>query len=168
MVGAGISDGDELVVDRSITPVDGNVVVAIVDGELTIKRLRLQHGRVRLVAENPEYLNVLVELFAELPLSLGKSVVHPRFKLQILVVLQRVVFFNEDPEEPVLSVRVVLWPVVVVFQATLVLLAARCAGSRQGGGPGRKSSDGTAAAAFLQLLVETFRDPGRQRRAGGR
>jgi hypothetical protein len=45
---AGISDGDELVVDRSLTPVDGNVVIAIVDGELTIKRLRLEHGCVRL------------------------------------------------------------------------------------------------------------------------
>lgn len=38
MDGAGISDGDELVVDRSRAPVDGNVVVAIVDGELTMKR----------------------------------------------------------------------------------------------------------------------------------
>lgn len=66
MVGAGISDGDELVVDRSITPADGNVVVAIVDGELTIKRLRLEHGRVRLVAENPEYPDVVIPELAEL------------------------------------------------------------------------------------------------------
>lgn len=66
MVGAGISDGDELVVDRSLTPVDGNVVVAIVDGELTIKRLRLEHGSVRLVAENPEYPDVVIPELAEL------------------------------------------------------------------------------------------------------
>lgn len=44
---AGISDGGEMVVDRSITPADGNIVVAIVDGELTIQRLRLEHGSVR-------------------------------------------------------------------------------------------------------------------------
>jgi DNA polymerase V len=66
MDGAGISDGDELVVDRSLTPVDGNVVVAIVDGELTIKRLRLEHGHVRLAAENPEYRDVVIPELAEL------------------------------------------------------------------------------------------------------
>ncbi|MGY4541229.1 DNA polymerase V [Arthrobacter sp. UYNi723] len=66
MDGAGISDGDELVVDRSLTPVDGNVVVAIIEGELTIKRLRLEHGRVRLAAENPAYPDVVVPELAEL------------------------------------------------------------------------------------------------------
>jgi DNA polymerase V len=66
MEGAGISDGDELVVDRSLTPVDGNVVVAIIDGEMTIKRLRLDHGRVRLTAENPAYPDVVVPELAEL------------------------------------------------------------------------------------------------------
>lgn len=66
MEGAGISDGDELVVDRSLTPADGNVVVAIIDGELTIKRLRLEHGKVRLAAENPDYPDVVVAELAEL------------------------------------------------------------------------------------------------------
>jgi DNA polymerase V len=66
MDGAGISDGDELVVDRSLTPADGNVVVAIIDGELTIKRLRLEHGRVRLAAENPDYEDVLIPEMSEL------------------------------------------------------------------------------------------------------
>ncbi|MCU1531767.1 MAG: peptidase and domain protein [Arthrobacter sp.] len=66
MEGAGISDGDELVVDRSLIPVDGNVVVAIIDGELTIKRLRIERGRVRLAAENPGYPDVLVPELGEL------------------------------------------------------------------------------------------------------
>lgn len=66
MEGAGISDGDELVVDRSLIPVDGNVVVAITDGELTIKRLRIERGRVRLAAENPGYPDVLVPELGEL------------------------------------------------------------------------------------------------------
>lgn len=66
MDGAGIADGDELVVDRSLTPADGNVVVAIIDGELTIKRLRLEHGRVRLAAENPDYSDVIIPELAEL------------------------------------------------------------------------------------------------------
>ncbi|MBG0738756.1 translesion error-prone DNA polymerase V autoproteolytic subunit [Paeniglutamicibacter antarcticus] len=66
MDGAGIADGDELVVDRSLTPADGNVVVAIIDGELTVKRLRLEHGRVRLAAENPEYPDVVICELSEL------------------------------------------------------------------------------------------------------
>ena len=41
MEGAGISDGDELIVNRALEPVDGSVVVAVLDGELTIKRLRI-------------------------------------------------------------------------------------------------------------------------------
>jgi len=45
MIGAGISDGDELVVDRSLSPKHGNVVIAILDGELTVKRLELSPRR---------------------------------------------------------------------------------------------------------------------------
>jgi DNA polymerase V len=41
-------------------------VVAIVDGELTIERLRLEHGRVRLQAENPDYPDIVVPELAEL------------------------------------------------------------------------------------------------------
>ena len=58
MVGAGIHDGDELIVDRAIEPVDGHVVVAVIDGELTVKRLRRSGKTVRLVAENPEYPDI--------------------------------------------------------------------------------------------------------------
>jgi DNA polymerase V len=54
------------VVDRSLTPADGNVVVAIIDGELTIKRLRLEHGRVRLAAMSPGYPDVVIPELAEL------------------------------------------------------------------------------------------------------
>lgn len=55
MEGAGISDGDELIVDRSLTAGDMSVVIAILDGELTVKRLRLINGGVVLQAENPAY-----------------------------------------------------------------------------------------------------------------
>lgn len=55
MDGAGIHHGDILVVDRSITAEDGQIVVAFVDGERLVKRLRLygQHGA--LEAANPKY-----------------------------------------------------------------------------------------------------------------
>ncbi|ADH84871.1 LexA family protein [Desulfurivibrio alkaliphilus] len=55
MIGAGIHHHDILVVDRSLEPTDGKVVIAVVDGELTVKRLRRQNGTIRLQAENPDY-----------------------------------------------------------------------------------------------------------------
>lgn len=55
MQGAGIHHGDLIVVDRSIEARDGHVVVAEVDGALTIKRLRLGAGMPELHPENPVY-----------------------------------------------------------------------------------------------------------------
>jgi DNA polymerase V len=55
MVGAGIHDGDLLVVDRSLAPVPGRVVIAALDGELTIKRLGRGPDGLRLEAENDAY-----------------------------------------------------------------------------------------------------------------
>ena len=55
MQGAGIHDGDLLVVDRSRTAEPGTVVVAVVDGEFTVKRLAGSPDAPRLVAEHPGY-----------------------------------------------------------------------------------------------------------------
>ncbi|BAK76485.1 peptidase S24 and S26 domain protein [Pseudogulbenkiania sp. NH8B] len=55
MLGAGISDGDVLVVDRSIPPAHGQIVLAAVDGEFTVKRLHKRSDRVALLPENPAY-----------------------------------------------------------------------------------------------------------------
>jgi len=55
MRGAGIASGDLLVVDRSLPPRSGHVVVAAVDGDLTIKRLKRRGARLFLVPENPGY-----------------------------------------------------------------------------------------------------------------
>ena len=56
MTGAGIHHGSIMVVDRSLEPNDGDVVVAVIHGELTVKRLKKQqNGKVFLVPENPEY-----------------------------------------------------------------------------------------------------------------
>jgi DNA polymerase V len=66
MEGAGISDGDELVVNRALEPTDGSVVVAVLDGELTIKRLRITPTGVVQQAENPAYPDIHVPALSEL------------------------------------------------------------------------------------------------------
>jgi len=55
MIGAGIHDGDEIVVDRAHEHPIGKVVVASHNGQMTIKRLRERQGKLVLVAENPHY-----------------------------------------------------------------------------------------------------------------
>ena len=55
MTGAGISDGDYLIVDRSINPKHGHIVVAFVAGERLVKRLYHHNGRIALIAEHPDY-----------------------------------------------------------------------------------------------------------------
>jgi DNA polymerase V len=55
MRGAGIFDGDLLVFDRGITPQPDDIVIAVVHGELTVKRLRRQDGAWQLAAENPNF-----------------------------------------------------------------------------------------------------------------
>ncbi len=55
MINAGIHSGDILVVDRSIEPTHGKIVIVALNGELTVKRLSHQQGRVQLVAENPDF-----------------------------------------------------------------------------------------------------------------
>ncbi|HEY4136511.1 MAG TPA: translesion error-prone DNA polymerase V autoproteolytic subunit [Alphaproteobacteria bacterium] len=55
MIEAGIFPNDLLVVDRSLPPVHDSIVVAVVDGELTVKRLFDRFGQLRLEAANPAY-----------------------------------------------------------------------------------------------------------------
>ena len=55
MEGAGIFEGDLLVIDRAITPRSGCIVVAAVDGELTVKRFMQRNGQVQLEAASPKF-----------------------------------------------------------------------------------------------------------------
>ena len=55
MTGAGIFPGDIAVVDRARTPVNGSIVLALLDGAFTVKRYRKRSGAVWLAAENPAY-----------------------------------------------------------------------------------------------------------------
>lgn len=55
MEGQKIFDGDLVIVDRSIEPRSGHIVVAVVDGQQTIKELVLKEGRAVLMPANPKY-----------------------------------------------------------------------------------------------------------------
>jgi DNA polymerase V len=55
MVGAAINSGDLLVVDRSLEPRDKSVVIAVVNGELTVKRIRIKQKTITLEPENQDY-----------------------------------------------------------------------------------------------------------------
>jgi DNA polymerase V len=60
MVLAGISDGDLLIVDKSKTPKNGSIVVCLLDGEFTVKRLDIQDNKYFLRPENPNYPPILL------------------------------------------------------------------------------------------------------------
>ena len=55
MKNGGISNGDILIVDRAITPQSGQIIVAILNGEFTVKRVKKQGKRLFLIPENPEF-----------------------------------------------------------------------------------------------------------------
>lgn len=55
MVGAGIFDGDLVIVDRALEPASGQIVIAAVNGEPLCKRLRREGQEVTLLSENPRF-----------------------------------------------------------------------------------------------------------------
>lgn len=77
MTGAGIQDGDLLVVDRSLRPASGDIIIACVDGDFTVKTLRLGKGagkqergngeqEIRLEPANPKYPAIVLRSGQEL------------------------------------------------------------------------------------------------------
>ena len=60
MLGAGIHSNDIRVVDRSIAPVPGKIVICALNGELTVKRLECHSGQWQLRAENPAYADIVI------------------------------------------------------------------------------------------------------------
>ena len=55
MVGAGLDDGDLLVIDRSLNPENGKIAVCLVDGEFTVKRIKKEKNKLYLMPENIKY-----------------------------------------------------------------------------------------------------------------
>lgn len=61
MKDAGINENDILIVDRSLTPVHGKIVVAALDGQLTVKRIHKKDGKLFLMPANSEFSPIEVE-----------------------------------------------------------------------------------------------------------
>ncbi len=61
MIQGNIHPGDILVVDRALSPSNGKVVIAILDGEFTVKRIRQKNHATWLVADNPDYPPIPME-----------------------------------------------------------------------------------------------------------
>lgn len=55
MIGAGIDDGDILIIDKSLEPYDGAAAVCFIDGEFTLKFIRFSAKTVWLIPANPDY-----------------------------------------------------------------------------------------------------------------
>ena len=55
MIGAGLDDGDLLVIDRSLNPENGKIAICLVDGEFTVKRIKKEKNRLYLMPENKKY-----------------------------------------------------------------------------------------------------------------
>ncbi|GGG94045.1 SOS-response transcriptional regulator UmuD-like protein [Polaribacter pacificus] len=60
MIGAGLDDNDLLVIDRSIAPADNKIAVCFLDGEFTVKRLKVGNGEVWLQPENENYKSIKI------------------------------------------------------------------------------------------------------------
>ncbi|MDT7531941.1 translesion error-prone DNA polymerase V autoproteolytic subunit [Sphingobium sp. SA2] len=66
MTGAGIADGDLIIVSRAKKPVAGHIVVAVVHGDRTLKRLKRRDGRFWLVPEADGFADIIVDEYVEI------------------------------------------------------------------------------------------------------
>ena len=55
MIGAGLEDGDLLVIDRSKNPENGKIAICLIDGEFTVKRIKKEKNKLYLIPENKKY-----------------------------------------------------------------------------------------------------------------
>ncbi len=77
MTGAGIFPNDILIVDRSLDPTHENIVLAVVDGEFTVKRLIRKGDKIELAAENPKFPSIAIRDESELNIwGVVKQVIH--------------------------------------------------------------------------------------------
>ncbi len=60
MINAGLNEGDLLIIDKSLEPVDNKIAVCFIEGEFTVKRIKIEKDIVWLVAENKKYAPIKV------------------------------------------------------------------------------------------------------------
>ncbi|RUA12365.1 MAG: LexA family transcriptional regulator [Flavobacteriia bacterium] len=60
MIDAGMNDGDLLIIDKSLEPEDGKIAVCFIDGEFTVKRIKIESNVIWLMAENKKYSPIKV------------------------------------------------------------------------------------------------------------
>lgn len=60
MTGAGLDDGDLLIIDKSLEPQDGKIAVCFIDGEFTVKRIKIEKDSLWLMPENKKYKPIKV------------------------------------------------------------------------------------------------------------
>ena len=60
MIDAGLDDGDLLIIDRSLEPQNNKIAVCFIDGEFTVKRLKIEKDKITLLPENPKYKPIKV------------------------------------------------------------------------------------------------------------
>ena len=77
MIGAHINSGDILIVDKSIEARHNKIVIASVNSELTVKRLYKKNDCIKLVAENPDYPDIVINQEKDLVIwGVVTSVIH--------------------------------------------------------------------------------------------
>ena len=94
MQGTGLDDGDLLVIDRSLEPQDNKIAVCFIDGEFTVKRLKVEENCVYLMPENPKYQPIKVNEDNELIIWGGdlcgqKGINYNRSKSQLCLALHQ-------------------------------------------------------------------------------
>ena len=78
MVDAGIHPGDMLIVDRAIEHADKKVVIAVINGDLTVKRIRMIKGKIFLMPENENYKPIQIEEGMNFEIwGIVTNVIHP-------------------------------------------------------------------------------------------
>ena len=78
MINAGIHAGDLLIVDRSLSPSNGKIVIAVVNGELTVKKLFKEKSSLYLMPENPLYPSIEINEDTDFMIwGVVTNVIHP-------------------------------------------------------------------------------------------
>lgn len=78
MINASIHPGDILIVDRALEPADKKVVIAVIDGDLTVKRIRIIDGKVYLAPENDAFEVIAINENSDFQIwGVVTNVIHP-------------------------------------------------------------------------------------------